>query len=153
MAAQPGLRSAAACVPVVGALRRSRAAHPAGALGPGYSRPLGGPLPGRFARARDASAAGRSPHGGWRIKLRPIPSYLSEHLHSLKEKLGTPPCLQRATSADARVTSCDAHGHAQRSCPQCAWPASIVVIPKYSAKSDDSLAASTSLAAETTFST
>lgn len=109
-------------------------------------------VPGRFARARDASTAGcelaarrmEDPTPPYPVLPPRTPTFTS---------LGTPPCLLRATGADARDNSCDTHGHAQRSRPQCAWSASIVVIPKDSANSDNSLATSTSFAAEITFST
>jgi hypothetical protein len=144
MSAEPGLRSAAACVPVVGALHRSRDARPPGELGPGSSRPLGGPRP--------VCARSRRPCCG-RMEDRTPPYPVLPPRTPTFSSLGTPPCLQRATGADARDNSCDTHGHAQRSRPQCAWSVSIVVIPKDSANSDNSLAASTSFAAEITFST
>ena len=150
MSAEPGLRSAAACVSVVGAPHRSRDARPPGELDPGSSRPLGGP--GRFARARDASTAGCE-LAARRMEDRAPPYPVLPPRTPTFSSLGTPPCLRRATGADARDNSCDTHGHAQRSRPQCAWSASIVVIPKDSANSDNSLATSTSFAAEITFST
>ena len=109
-------------------------------------------VPGRFARARDASTAGCELAA--RRMEDPTPPYpvLPPRTPTFSS-LGTPPCLRRATGADARDNSCDTHGHAQRSRPQCAWSASIVVIPKDSANSDNSLATSTSFAAEITFST